>query len=232
MAITRQDIEQHTFSPDKKHGYDTAEVDAFLEHVANEIDDMYQKIADLKGRLTNSEQQLAASQAQVEQMNEQLRSLPSETVAVPMSDVGYGASERQISQALIAAQQTADTIVAEAQETAENIRTDAEQKAREVIRQALADKQKEQDEIDRLKTSREEFRAEYKSLLQHFMDDAETAFPNSAFTSSASVTAPSAPVSVTPVQDSSMFAPAPVQAYQAQTEAQSYPAEDIIDDLD
>ncbi len=93
-----------------------------------------------------------------------------------------GASERQISQVLIVAQQSADKIVSEAREAADHIRNEADQKAREVIRQALAEKQQELDEIDRLKTSREEFRTEYKNLLQHFLDDADEAFPNSVLT--------------------------------------------------
>ena len=48
MAITPADIEQQTFSP-SKHGYDTEEVDAFLEQLSSEVDAMLQKIADLKG---------------------------------------------------------------------------------------------------------------------------------------------------------------------------------------
>ena len=47
MAITPADIEQLTFSP-SKHGYDTEEVDAFLEQLSGEVDAMLQKIADLK----------------------------------------------------------------------------------------------------------------------------------------------------------------------------------------
>ena len=58
MAITPADIEQQTFSP-SKHGYDTEEVDAFLEQISSEVDAMLQKIADLKGRLNNTEQQLS-----------------------------------------------------------------------------------------------------------------------------------------------------------------------------
>jgi cell division initiation protein len=188
MAITPADIEQLTFSP-SKHGYDTEEVDSFLEQCAGEVDGMLQKIADLKGRLTTSESQLAAAQAQVTSLQQELASNASSTsgttiapVAEPMSGVS-SASEHQISQALIVAQQSADRIVAEAKESSDHIREEADQKAREVIRQALAEKQNELDEIDRLKQSREDFRTEYKGLLQHFMDDAEAAFPNQILSS-------------------------------------------------
>ncbi|MDO4849922.1 MAG: DivIVA domain-containing protein [Coriobacteriia bacterium] len=180
MAITPADIEQQTFSP-SKHGYDTEEVDAFLEQLSSEVDAMLQKIADLKGRLTSAEQQLAASQAQVAEL-ESKASAPSATVIAPAPapepvQAGPSPTEHQISQVLIVAQQSADKLVEDARANAESIRNDADQKAREVIRQALAEKQNELDEIDRLKASREEFRVEYKKLLQHFMDDAESVFP-------------------------------------------------------
>ena len=53
MAITPAEIDQLTFSP-SKHGYDTDEVDNFLERLSGEVDAMLQKIADLKGRLNAS----------------------------------------------------------------------------------------------------------------------------------------------------------------------------------
>ena len=184
MAITPADIEQLTFSASKR-GYDTDEVDNFLEQLSVEVDSMLQKIADLKGRLNASEAQLQSSQAKVASLQQQVSELeievstrPVAPVPQPVASSDYSVSERQISQVLIVAQQSADKLVADARDNADRIRTEADQKAREVIRQALAEKQNELDEIDRLKQSREDFRAEYKRLLQHFMDDADSVFPN------------------------------------------------------
>ena len=54
--------------------------------------------------------------------------------------------------------------------------------------------------MDRLKQSREEFRDQYKALLQHFMDDADNAFSQQLGTNlptgSAAAKAAVAPVSI------------------------------------
>ena len=109
MAITPADIEQQTFSP-SKHGYDTEEVDAFLEQISSEVDAMLQKIADLKGRLNNTEQQLAAANAQIASLEENAGATqlaaPAPVVAptpAPAPAVDLSVSERQISQVLIVA---------------------------------------------------------------------------------------------------------------------------------
>lgn len=205
MAITPADIDQLTFSP-SKNGYDTEEVDAFLDTLSTEIDAMLQKIADLKTRLNNAESQLGASQAQVSELQIQLENAnvaAANAAAAPAPAPAVNAlaaSESQISKVLIVAQQSADKLVADARENAESIRNEADQKAREVIRQALAEKQAELDEIDRLKQSREDFRGEYKKLLQHFMDDADSVFPARALPNpNGSVAAPVAAPVVAPV---------------------------------
>ena len=201
MAITPADIEQKTFSEAKKHGYDTEEVDEFLDQLSAEVDAMLQKIKDLKERLTASEQQVAASQAQISQLKEQAAA--SDAAAVTSAQSPLNASESQISRVLIIAQQSADKIVEEAKNNAENVRNEADRKAREVIRQALAEKQKELDEVDRLKQSREDFRTEYKKLLQHFIDDADAVFPEQGLGSSPATTTFTAPAPQHVANDSS-----------------------------
>ena len=206
MAITPADIQAQTFS-EAKRGYDPAEVDVFLEQVSAEVDAMLAKIVDLKGRLTNAEQQLADTQAQLAQA----QAAPAPAAPVQPAVPEYSASERQISAALIAAQKTADTIVADANDSAERIKSEADAKAREVIRQALAEKQTELEEIDRLKASREQFKSEYLKLIQHFMDDAQNEFPSDLLSSSTPVGSTAA-AEVTPVASTPVVTPAPAVA--------------------
>ena len=211
MAITPADIEQKTFSEAKKNGYNTDEVDEFLDQLSAEVDAMLKKIKDLKDRLTASEQQVAASQAQIAQLKEQAAQAAAAPAAIvqPTAPVATtSASESQISRVLIIAQQSADQLVEDARNNAENIRNEADRKAREVIRQALAEKQNELDEIDRLKQSREDFRSEYKKLLQHFMDDADAVFPEQALTSPTG--SPYGTPAPQPAPNATVFAPAPV----------------------
>ncbi len=234
MAITPADIEQKTFSEAKKHGYDTEEVDEFLDQLSAEVDAMLKKIKDLKDRLTASEQQVAASQTQIAQLKEQAAhassAAPIVQATAPQAP-SMGVSESQISRVLIVAQQSADKLVEDARTNADNIRNEADRKAREVIRQALAEKQNEMDEIDRLKQSREDFRAEYKKLLQHFMDDADAVFPEKALSTpsgSSSVSYASTPAPQ-PAPNATVFAPAPVAPAQAQTAMDDF---DDFGDLD
>ncbi len=218
MAITPADIQAQTFS-EAKRGYDPGEVDVFLEQVSAEVDAMLNKIVDLKNRLTATEQQLADAQAALAAQPE-----PAPAPA-PAPQPEYSASERQISAALIAAQQTADNIIAEARENAERIRNEADNKAREVIRQALAEKQTEIEEIDRLKASREEFKSEYIKLIQHFMDDAQNSFPNDLLSSTPSGSA-AAPVAAD-------VTPAPAAAPAPAADPFIAPVDDFgMDDLD
>lgn len=209
MAITPADIQAQTFS-EAKRGYDPAEVDVFLEQLASEVDAMLNKIVDLKTRLTATEQELAAAQAQAQVAVAAPAPAPA---PAPVASPEYTATASQISAALIAAQQSADNIVAEARENADRIRNEADAKAREVIRQALNEKQNELAEIDRLKASREEFKAEYLKLIQHFMDEAQNEFPADLLVSTPTGSEPAAAPAPAPAPEpmpvADPFAPLP-----------------------
>ena len=232
MPITPADIQQKTFS-EAKRGYQPGEVDVFLEEISKDIDAMLRKIADLKTRLTAAEAKNAELVNEVDNARAEAdaaraaaanaaASVPAAAPAAPVKPNIYSATEEQLSAALIVAQQTADRIVAEAKANAERIRTDAEAQARKVIRQALDEKESELDEIERLKTSREEFRTQYLALIQKFMDAAQANFPLMG------TTGPSgseAPATIAPRSSSSVIT-ADANPYGAQVSSNP------IDDLD
>ena len=232
MPITPADIQQKTFS-EAKRGYQPGEVDVFLEEISKDIDAMLRKIADLKTRLTTAEAKNAELVNEVENARAEAdaaraaaanaaASVPAAAPAAPVKPNIYSATEEQLSAALIVAQQTADRIVAEAKANAERIRTDAEAQARKVIRQALDEKESELDEIERLKTSREEFRTQYLALIQKFMDAAQANLPLMG------TTCPSgseAPATIAPRSSSSVIT-ADANPYGAQVSSNP------IDDLD
>ena len=195
MPITPADIQQKTF-PEARRGYDPAKVDEFLEEISTDIDAMLRKIADLKTRLTAAEgknaelvNQLDAAKAAAANAQSQAAAAAAAVPAQPVQtgkSSAYAATEEQLSAALIAAQQTAERIVNDAKNNAERVRSEAEAQARKVIRQALDEKQAELDEIERLKKSREQFRSDYMSLIQKFMDAAQTNFPGTMLSSAPS----------------------------------------------
>ncbi len=232
MPITPADIQQKTFS-EAKRGYMPAEVDVFLEEVSKDIEAMLRKIADLKTRLTAAEAKNSELQGEVEKARteaEAARSaaaaasapVPAAAPAEPAKPSIYTATEEQLSAALIMAQQTADKIVADARTNADRIRADAETQARKVIRQALDEKQSELDEIERLKSSREQFRSEYMALVQKFMDAAQANFP---LMGTSTPSGSEAPMTVAPRSSSSVIQ-AELNPFGAQIESIS------IDDLD
>lgn len=232
MPITPVDIQQKTFS-EAKRGYQPGEVDVFLEEISKDIDAMLRKIADLKTRLTAAEAKNAELVNEVENARAEAdaaraaaanaaASVPAAAPAAPVKPNIYSATEEQLSAALIVAQQTADRIVAEAKANAERIRTDAEAQARKVIRQALDEKESELDEIERLKTSREEFRTQYLALIQKFMDAAQANFP---LMGTAGPSGSEAPATIAPRSSSSVIT-ADANPYGAQVSSNP------IDDLD
>ncbi|MBS5451001.1 MAG: DivIVA domain-containing protein [Coriobacteriia bacterium] len=232
MPITPADIQQKTF-PEARRGYDPAKVDEFLEEISGDIDAMLRKIADLKTRLNNAEaknaelvNQLDAAKAAAANAQSQAAAAAAAVPAQPIQtgkSSAYAATEEQLSAALIAAQQTAERIVNDAKNNAERVRSEAEGQARKVIRQALDEKQAELDEIERLKKSREQFRADYMALIQKFMDAAQTNFPSAMLSSAPSGSEATA---ATVIPRSMMAGGHAATPYGAQIDASS------VDDLD
>jgi cell division initiation protein len=164
MSITALEIQEVRFGEAKK-GYDPNEVDEFLERVAADVDTLNRALSEAAARIKAAEQRAEeAEQRAAEAASNASTSAASSESSIP---------EDVISKAFIAAQKSADALQEEARKEAEKVYREAEAKGRDIVREALTEKQKTLSELDRLRGSSEQFRTEYLSLLKHFQADAQ-----------------------------------------------------------
>ncbi|HBT94635.1 MAG TPA: hypothetical protein DEB24_00240 [Coriobacteriia bacterium] len=187
MTITALEIQEIRFSEAKK-GYDPGEVDDFLERVATDVDTLNRALSEAasrikaaEARMKEAEQKVADAEKRVAAAENAAREAQASSAKEPeviekpapapakKSEV----SEEDISKAFIAAQKSAEALKEEARKEADKVYREAESKGRDIVREALAEKQKTLGELDRLRESCEQFRTEYLSLLKHFQSDAQ-----------------------------------------------------------
>ncbi len=140
MKLTPMDIHHKEFRHSLR-GYDEKEVDDFLDAVADEFERLFKENIDLSERF--------------EAANEKVR--------------GYQEMEKTLHNTLLAAQRSAEDIVNKAGEEASTLLRDAEVRAKEVIHDALTQKQKVAGELVRIKQAEEEFRAQFRRILEVHM---------------------------------------------------------------
>ena len=193
MSITSSEIYNVNFSIDRK-GYDVDEVDVFLEHVAEEIDNLNNQIAELEagaeedkfsGFDTVAIDAVEDDSVDVEEDDFNLETEDDEEPAAAADESEKDARikelERQleekradgnaIAQALIIAQRSADDLLAKAHADADDIVAAAKEEAAAIIAQANADKQEIQDEMDKMDEDCEAMRENFQSILRGFITD-------------------------------------------------------------
>ena len=183
MAITASDIENQSFSIDRK-GYDVDEVDVFLEHVAQEIDILNDTIAQLTEQLENerfsgfdapaSSVSVTETSVTVEdgEIDAQLAQKDAIIADLERQLDDKRADDNAIAQALIIAQRSADEILAKANANATETIQDARDEAQRIIDRANTDRQDVIDAIRKLQDDREDAREEYVDLLKDIISDA------------------------------------------------------------
>lgn len=122
MPLTPIDVQQKTFATALR-GYDLDEVDDFLDTVVVALKDYEQRLADAQERIS--------------------------TLEAEVNDKGD--AEGAIARALVAAQRSADAIVADAKEQALQIVADADSEANELAETREAERRRLQREIDGLR---------------------------------------------------------------------------------
>jgi cell division initiation protein len=149
MKLTPLDIHHKEFHHSLR-GYSEEGVDAFLDEVADEFERLFKENIDMAEKL--------------EAANVKVRE--------------YQAMEVTLNNTMVSAQRSAETIVSQASEDASTIMRDAEVKAKEIIHNALTEKQKVQGELVRIKQAEEDFRGRFRALLeQHLRGITEVSLP-------------------------------------------------------
>ena len=103
--ITAQDIREKTFEKSKFGGYDMAQVDEFLEQLADDLTNSQKEVATLKSKM----------KVLVDKIEE------------------YRSNESALNKSILSAQKLAQDIEAEAREKASRVVADAEKKADETV---------------------------------------------------------------------------------------------------
>ena len=150
MKLTPLDIHHKEFGHSLR-GYNEEQVDGFLDEVADEFERLFKENIDMSERL--------------EAANERVRS--------------YQAMEATLQNTMVAATRSAEEIQNQARGEADMTVRDAELKAKEIIHNALQQRQKVASELIRIKQAEEEFRSRYRSLLESQMRSvSEIMLPN------------------------------------------------------
>ncbi len=149
MKLTPLDIHHKEFRHSIR-GYSEDEVDRFLDEVADEFERLFKENIDLSEKLDAA--------------NEKIRS--------------YLDMEKTLHNTMLAAQQSAEEIRKKSAQESELLLRDAEIKAKELVQAALAEKQKTQSDFGRIKQAEDEFRLQFRDLLEaHLRNLAEIPVP-------------------------------------------------------
>ncbi len=136
MKLTPLDIHHKEFRRSLR-GYDESEVDNFLDEVADDFERLFKENIELSEKLDGATEQLRR----------------------------YQVNEQTIQNTMLAAQRSAEDIVGKANADADQVLRDAELKAKEIIHNALQQKQQVAGELTRIKAAEEDFRTRFKSML-------------------------------------------------------------------
>ncbi len=139
MRLTAVDIQTREFRR-KARGYSTAEVDAFMQEVGDNFEELQVEAAQLREEVTRLRQAVER----------------------------YESLEKSVNETLLLAQRTSDDVVANAHKEADLIVRGAEAEAREIPARARAERANLEREIAALTELRNEFEADFSSLLSSF----------------------------------------------------------------
>jgi cell division initiation protein len=137
MKITPQDIHQQEFKGSMR-GYDKDEVDAFLQMIAEQLEETVKENAGLQDKVKELEERLAE----------------------------YQKNRRNLEEALLAAQKITEQMKENAEKEAQVKIREAQVKADKILAEAVQQSQQYNQEISKLRMQRDQMIAQFKSILE------------------------------------------------------------------
>jgi cell division initiation protein len=140
MKLTPLDIRHKDFKRGMR-GYVDTEVDEFLDEIADEFERLFKDNIELSERCETLQEKIDH----------------------------YRTLEETLQKTLVSAQRSAEELKANAQKEAQLILHEAELKARQMVNESYADKQAIEKQIVVLRSSEEDFRFKFRSLLEGYV---------------------------------------------------------------
>ena len=144
MKLTPLDIRHKEFKRGMR-GYADVEVDEFLDEVADEYERLFKENIDLGERVESLEGQVG----------------------------GYKRIEETLQKTLISAQANAEELKQNATKEAQLILHEAELKARQLVNDAYSEKQAIEQSMAKLKSAEQDFRFQFRQLLEGYLKQLE-----------------------------------------------------------
>src|SRR5690606_3704096 len=174
MELTPQILHAVEFREARRGGYNTRDVDDFIERVAAGVGELQERIRQAMARAEAAEARLLETQRMLEEA--QRRPAPAPAPPPPAGDTAE--TDEILRRTLVLAQRTADTTIKEAREEANRIlaaardevgslQQQAEQEARDGVRDA---RERAEAEVDELLATRDRLAHDVEVLRDHLVD--------------------------------------------------------------
>jgi cell division initiation protein len=146
MKLTPLDIRHKEFKRALR-GYGDAEVDEFLDSIADEFERLCKENAELNESVASMEEALS----------------------------GYKRMEDALHKALVSAQASAEEIRQNATRSAQLVMNEAERKAQQLMHEAYSEKQAVEESTARLRSAEQDFRFKFRQVLEGYLKTAREA---------------------------------------------------------
>jgi DivIVA domain-containing protein len=179
MELTPQTLHAVEFREARRGGYNTRDVDDFLERVAAGVGQLHERLRELAVRADTAEARLLDTQRQLDEVQRRAAaSSPAATAAPPSSAARISETDDTLRRTLVLAQRTADATIKEAKQEANRLLDEARAEASrarasaqdEALRGADQARASIEAELDGLVSQREALKSDLEVLNRHIDD--------------------------------------------------------------